>query len=173
MDLCIRQTAGVDATNTMATYTTYSPLLQIKLPHTCGDCGDTKRQSHMCATPLDCTPYLWDCWACHDQNHDPDVCRVVLAQMRQHNNGHCQNCKSRAFANWSLVCTDCTQTMHWTPCKGGCNRVGLVDDMCQYCMNVWAERASQNAWARKTRGCRGCGAPGYDGDYCSRDCMLD
>lgn len=181
MDPC---TPTTPPAGSMATYVTLSPLqtavMHIKIPHTCGDCGDNKRRSHMCKTPLDETPYVWKCWACRDQNHDPDVCRVVLAQMRQHNNGHCQTCSSHMFANWSLVCTGCADKLkwdaNWSPCTHGCNRVGLLDSTCQFCMQAyesakWAERVTQNPWARKTRGCRGCGAEGYDGEYCSRECM--
>lgn len=165
----------------MATYVTFSPLqkamLRIKLPHTCGDCGDVKRTSHMCKVPMDDTPYDWSCWACRDQNHDPDVCRVVLAQMRRHNNGHCQTCQNHTFSSWSLLCTTCTIAFktdaNWSSCKGKCNRVGLLGRTCQFCVDAWATRASVNPWARKTTGCRGCGAEGYDGDYCSRECMLD
>lgn len=176
MDSFVHQGSLAD---TMATHTILSPLekamLRIKTPHTCGGCGDIKRPSHTCELPLDATPYLWKCWACRDQNHDPDVCRIVLAHMRQHNDAHCQACRSHTFSDWSLLCTPCTRAAQrnvtWTPCLGGCGRVGLLNPTCQFCCDAWAQRASVNPWARKTRGCRGCGAEGYDDDYCSRECM--
>lgn len=156
--------------------------LKIKSPRTCYDCGDVRKHSHMCETPMDVTPYLWECWACRDQDHEPDGhCRHRIAQLRTHNDGHCQNCTSRSFVPWSLLCKECdhlfqkARTMvNWSPCKGRCNRVGLIGQFCKFCIVSDERPWLVSPYQRATRkGCIGCGADGYDNDYCSRECMRD
>lgn len=131
----------------------------------------------MCDTPMDGTPYLWNCWACHDKDHDPETCRVKIGTLRANNDNHCQNCTSRKFQPWSLVCQECHNLYRrapwmvtWSPCAGKCNRRGIVGRMCRYC--AVEDRSTINPYALRLRkGCLGCGAPGYTNDYCSRDCM--
>lgn len=169
--------------------------LKIKSPKTCGDCGDVRKYSHMCGSPMDGTPYLWDCWACCDKDHDPDgQCRHRIAALRTHNDGHCQNCTSRAFVPWSLLCRECDAlfrkapwVVSWSPCTGRCNRIGIVGRLCKFCatppreehatqeVKDWSPRPwFVNPYKRAVRkGCLGCGAEGYDNDYCSRECMRD
>lgn len=164
------------------------PSLRIKCPRTCGDCGDVRKHSHMCGLPMDETPYNWSCWACRDKNHDPDgQCRIKIAHQRVQNQGHCQNCTSRSFMPWSLLCRECyylfekaPHLVNWSLCKGKCNRTGLIGRMCKFCASPPEDESRpglepqwfMNPYSHTTRtGCLGCGAEGYDYDYCSRACM--
>lgn len=177
--------------HTLALVETKMPPLTIKSPRTCGDCGDVRKRSHMCESPMDDTPYVWACWACHDKDHDPDgQCRYKIATLREHNDWHCQNCTSRSFVPWSLLCKECDhlfqkvpKLVNWSPCKGRCNRVGLIGRMCRFCVepdeHAYPRQPITDPWfvnpyQRATRkGCLGCGAEGYDTDYCSRECMRE
>lgn len=121
---------------------------------------------------------LWTCWVCFDHGHGPQ-CAAELALMRDWNCNQCVNCRRGDFADGSVLCHSCNDwaranasKIHKVPCAGGCTRVGCFADLCRFCEAAQKEECI-NPWADQEPGlgCIGCGAEGYDNDYCSRECM--
>ena len=150
-------------------------VLTIAAPPTCEGCGAqfSPTSEHTCPEK----PKYWSCWACQDTMTNHTICAFELRALRRENWKECINCPSRELRDGSLMCESCHKHADKHPelihlnvaCARGCGRVGSWQAVCRFCSQQ-LEEEFENPWAGQTAGCIGCGAEGYDNDFCSSAC---
>lgn len=157
--------------------------INIRVPDACEDCGDTKNGSHTCdATPHRNTPQLWRCWGCKDGNHVDVECAFEISLHRRINFGECLCCTSKDFASESVMCKECDaharrhpEVINYDGCCS-CERVGIFSNTCRFCQaeapNDLDGEDGDNE-QQDDMGCPGCGEPGWNNEFCSRECMRE